>query len=293
VRYLRVRNWEEFQHYKDRDPPWIKIHNRLLDDFEFCILPDATKAHLLCIWMLASRTDNKIPDDAVWLAAKIGATEPVDLELLKARSWLVEHPASDTLAPDASKVLAPDASKVLAPDASKVLAPDASNMLALAHADTRSRYKASYKTTYKTTDLKPMSGSLSANADPIAPNSQNSLDSLSVIEQAKVTYGLDWRKPHRFLKARIRDGATVEDCMVVIADRVKYWSNDEKMRQYLRQETLFREGKFEGYLQAAKFERKPIEDEFSHYDEIARDLAQQTRDEYAARRNERTNNTEA
>jgi hypothetical protein len=39
VRYLRVKNWSEFQHYKDRNPPWIKLHRTLLDhDYEAAIL---------------------------------------------------------------------------------------------------------------------------------------------------------------------------------------------------------------------------------------------------------------
>ena len=33
-----VKNWDEFQHYKDRNPPWIKLHNHLLDDYEFEML---------------------------------------------------------------------------------------------------------------------------------------------------------------------------------------------------------------------------------------------------------------
>ena len=39
--YFSVRNWDEFQHYKDRDPTWIKLYNRLLDDYAFGLLPDA------------------------------------------------------------------------------------------------------------------------------------------------------------------------------------------------------------------------------------------------------------
>jgi len=27
---LRVKNWGKFQHYKDRNPPWIKLHRGLL-----------------------------------------------------------------------------------------------------------------------------------------------------------------------------------------------------------------------------------------------------------------------
>ena len=77
-KYFQVKNWEKHQHYKDRAPPWIKLYNDLLDDFEFSCLQDASKAHLIGIWLLASRTNNKIPMNATWVGNKIGATELVD-----------------------------------------------------------------------------------------------------------------------------------------------------------------------------------------------------------------------
>lgn len=93
-----VKNWGEFQHYKDRNPPWIKLHNHLLDDYEFECLSDTTKGHLLCIWMLASRTKNEMPFDAKWITKKIGASNKVDLQALVDSGFLVmEHDASTTL----------------------------------------------------------------------------------------------------------------------------------------------------------------------------------------------------
>ena len=51
---LRPRNWTELQHYKRRSPPWVKLHKRLLDDFEFQSLPLASKALAPMLWLLAS-----------------------------------------------------------------------------------------------------------------------------------------------------------------------------------------------------------------------------------------------
>jgi hypothetical protein len=81
-KYLRVTNWTKYQHYKDRTPPWIKLYNSLLDDYAFCSLPDASKAHFLCILLAASRHDNCIPLDSAWLARFMSATESIDLGLL-------------------------------------------------------------------------------------------------------------------------------------------------------------------------------------------------------------------
>jgi len=104
--FLSVPNWDKLQHYADRSPPWIKLHNELLENYEFECLPDASKAHLLCIFLLASRTNNKISADPKWIARKIGASSKVDVDILVSAGFLqlnqplpsAEHPASTALA---------------------------------------------------------------------------------------------------------------------------------------------------------------------------------------------------
>ena len=32
---LTPKDWGEFQHYKDRSPPWIKLHKKILDNADF------------------------------------------------------------------------------------------------------------------------------------------------------------------------------------------------------------------------------------------------------------------
>ena len=80
--YFSVTNYDQQQHYKDRGPTWIKLYNRLLDDYGFALLPDAGKWHLIGIFLLASRHANRIPADPAWLARQIGATDPVALDVL-------------------------------------------------------------------------------------------------------------------------------------------------------------------------------------------------------------------
>lgn len=97
--YFSVRNFDKFQHYKDRNPPWIRLYNSLLDSYEYACLPDASKAHLLAIFLLASRLNNKIPADVHWLKNAIHATESVDLNVLTAHDFIVmDHDCSETLA---------------------------------------------------------------------------------------------------------------------------------------------------------------------------------------------------
>jgi hypothetical protein len=100
ARYLAVKNFDQFQHYRDRSPPWIKLHQGVLEDYEFSSLPDASKWHLVAIWLLASRSDNRIPHDPTWVAAKIGARSKVDLAGLIESGFLVDiSGATDDVAP--------------------------------------------------------------------------------------------------------------------------------------------------------------------------------------------------
>ncbi len=82
--YFRIRNFERFQHYKDRNPPWIKLYGALWRDRAFFRLPDAAKAHLIGLFALAARLENRIPDDPEWLAHELCASEPIDLGVLAA-----------------------------------------------------------------------------------------------------------------------------------------------------------------------------------------------------------------
>ena len=104
MKSFSVKNFERFQHYKDRSPPWIKLYNELLDDYAFGCLQDASKLHLILIWLLASRSDNSLPYDAAWIGKRINATSKVDLDSLAQAGFLLinqglEHVASIQLAP--------------------------------------------------------------------------------------------------------------------------------------------------------------------------------------------------
>lgn len=61
--YLKVKNWDEYQHYKDRCPPWIKLHTKILNDRAFAMLSCASRGLLMQLWILASEHDGKVPND--------------------------------------------------------------------------------------------------------------------------------------------------------------------------------------------------------------------------------------
>lgn len=62
---ITPKNWRSFQHYKDRNPPWIKLHRGLLNDYSFACLPLASKALAPCLWLLAAEHDDGIIDASV------------------------------------------------------------------------------------------------------------------------------------------------------------------------------------------------------------------------------------
>ena len=73
---LIPKNWKEFQHYKHRSPPWIKLHKKFLDDYEFQCLPVASRALAPMLWLLASETDDGVIDGSQEkLAFRIRMTE--------------------------------------------------------------------------------------------------------------------------------------------------------------------------------------------------------------------------
>src|SRR5215471_8722955 len=54
--WIVVPNWEKFQHYKDRVPPWIKLHLEILDKPETADLSDAEFGLLVRIYALYARS---------------------------------------------------------------------------------------------------------------------------------------------------------------------------------------------------------------------------------------------
>lgn len=88
MRYLSIKNLNKHQHYKNRRPPWIKLHVEIFDDYAMSCLQDASKLHLIYLWLLASQMDNRIPFDLVFIARKLGSTSPIDMEELVLQGFI-------------------------------------------------------------------------------------------------------------------------------------------------------------------------------------------------------------
>lgn len=55
---IKVKNWDRYQSYKDRKPPWIRLHRDLLDDYDFQIMSADARALLPMLWLLACENED-------------------------------------------------------------------------------------------------------------------------------------------------------------------------------------------------------------------------------------------
>ena len=81
--YIEICGWDKFQHYKKRNPPWVKLYAQILDDDDFDCLPDDSKLLFFCLLPFAARRDNKIKLDFRWLQKKLPITTTITKETLQ------------------------------------------------------------------------------------------------------------------------------------------------------------------------------------------------------------------
>jgi len=62
---MRIKNWEKFQHFKNRKPPWIKLYRDILDQVDIVSLSDKAFRVLIGLWVLAAedpKQKGNLPD---------------------------------------------------------------------------------------------------------------------------------------------------------------------------------------------------------------------------------------
>jgi hypothetical protein len=78
----RVKNWRNFQHYKDRNPPWIKLHFSLLSSEDWVTLDDSSRVLAVACMLIASRNEGVIPSDMAYLKRVAYLNKPPNLKPL-------------------------------------------------------------------------------------------------------------------------------------------------------------------------------------------------------------------
>jgi len=80
---IRIRNWREFQQYKDRFPPWIKLHKEILQSEDWVLWNDRSRVLAIALMLLASRTEE--------------GTVPLNPDYIKRVAYLNNDPDFDPL----------------------------------------------------------------------------------------------------------------------------------------------------------------------------------------------------
>ena len=106
--YLAITKFDQHQHYKNRNPPWIKFYTKMLDPkHPLNELPVSTRYLFDRLLLLAAKYDNAIPNDSE-LIAKLLRMPPRDCRegihrLLEGR-WIKVRKTSRRASKGASKV---------------------------------------------------------------------------------------------------------------------------------------------------------------------------------------------
>jgi hypothetical protein len=100
---LRIKNWSSFQHYKNRRPPWIKLHRTTLDDRSFHKLPVDSRALAPMLWLIASDFESGIitesAEDIAWrLRMSVADVEHALKPLIDKGFVIQEQESSEALA---------------------------------------------------------------------------------------------------------------------------------------------------------------------------------------------------
>lgn len=89
-----VRNWSQFQHYKDRNPQWIKMHFALLASEDWVMLNDASRLLAVVCMLIASRHNGCVPNNPAYIKRIAYLDQEPDLSALISCGFLSETLAS-------------------------------------------------------------------------------------------------------------------------------------------------------------------------------------------------------
>ncbi len=90
MRYLSVKSWDRYQHYKDRDPPWIKLYRDTFTTEAWVLGTDLSRLLQLASTMLAARYSNKIPLNFT-LLKRVATLDCKEADFLAAVDHLLQH----------------------------------------------------------------------------------------------------------------------------------------------------------------------------------------------------------
>lgn len=79
-KFLSIKNFEKYQHFKKAMPPWIKLYRSMYGDRDFMSLSITSRYLYIGLIVLASEGCNRIANDQPWIAQRL-AISPSDIDL--------------------------------------------------------------------------------------------------------------------------------------------------------------------------------------------------------------------
>lgn len=97
-RWIEICRWEQFQHYTNRDPLWIKNYTRLMADDSYLSLSGHRRAILHGLWLEYAKSGRLVADNTAMIASRLRLrVTRTDLEALN-HAGFIRFRASKPLA---------------------------------------------------------------------------------------------------------------------------------------------------------------------------------------------------
>lgn len=113
MQYIQITNWDKWQSYrKDRgQPPWIKIHRRVMRNPEWVSLSDGERGQLVAMWLLAADHDGVIPASPEVIQKLCFMSKPPNLSKFHELGFVASNGCQDgvTVASSGSQCVTPKA----------------------------------------------------------------------------------------------------------------------------------------------------------------------------------------
>ncbi len=98
-RWIVIPNWDNFQHYKDRSPAWIKLYTDLMHRDDFLELTGHQRSVLLGIWLEYASSHCQLLDSTTMLSARLRLRVTTPTLKVLSDAGFIEFSASKPLAP--------------------------------------------------------------------------------------------------------------------------------------------------------------------------------------------------
>ena len=108
--HYKIANWGEYQHYKHRNPPWVRLYFDMLGSETWVASDDATRCLMVACILVASRNDGCVPSDPAYIRKMAYLNSPPDFKPLILNGFLDASNALAVCTQDASSMLAPSVS---------------------------------------------------------------------------------------------------------------------------------------------------------------------------------------